>query len=41
MTDWVERIDSLIADVGRGVRHVSRAVGSAFDKDPFELLAYY
>jgi len=41
MTDWAGRIDSLIAGLGSGVRLVTRAIDSAFDKDPFELLVYY
>jgi phosphatidate phosphatase APP1 len=41
MTDWAGRLDSLIAGLGSGVRLVTRAIDSAFDEDPFELLVYY
>ena len=38
--DWLGEIDSLLGEVDRTVRGAARAVRSAFDDGPFEVLAY-
>ena len=38
--DWLVEIDSLLGEFDRSVRGAARAVRSAFDEGPFEILAY-
>ena len=40
MTDWTARIESLLGNVRKQVGGAARAIGSALDNDPFEVLAY-
>jgi phosphatidate phosphatase APP1 len=40
MRNWLGEIDSLLGEVDRNVRGVARAVRSAFDDGPFEVLTY-
>ncbi|CAN5116696.1 App1 family protein [soil metagenome] len=40
MRNWLGEIDSLLNEVDRNVRGVARAVRSAFDDGPFEVLTY-
>lgn len=40
MRDWLGEIDSLLGEVDRNVRGVARAVRSAFDAGPYEVLTY-
>ena len=40
MRDWLGEIDSLLGEVDRNVRGVARAVRSAFDEGPYEVLTY-
>ena len=40
MRNWLGEIDLLLGEVDRSVRGVARAVRSAFDDGPFEVLTY-
>jgi phosphatidate phosphatase APP1 len=40
MKDWTARIESLLVNVRKQVGGAARAIGSALDDDPFEVLAY-
>ena len=40
MKDWSARLESLIGEVRKQLGGAARAIGSALDDDPFELLAY-
>ena len=40
MRDWLGEIDSLLGEFDRSVRGAARAVRTAFDEGPFEVLAY-
>src|SRR5687768_5244630 len=40
MNDWTARFESLLGEVKKNVAGAARAVRSALDDDPFELLAY-
>jgi phosphatidate phosphatase APP1 len=40
MKDWTARIESLLGNVRKQVGGAARAIGSALDDDPFEVLAY-
>ena len=40
MRNWLGEIDALLGEVDRSVRGVARAVRSAFDDGPFEVLTY-
>lgn len=40
MKNWMAEIDSLLGELDKSVRGVARAVRSAFDDGPFEVLAY-
>ena len=40
MRNWLGEIDSLLGEVDKNVRGVARAVRSAFDDGPFEVLTY-
>lgn len=40
MRNWLGEIDSLLGEVDRSVRGAARAVRSAFDDGPFEVLTY-
>lgn len=40
MKDWTARFESLLGEVKKNVGSAARAVRSALDDDPFELLAY-
>ncbi len=40
MRNWIAQIDSLLGELDKNVRGVARAVRSAFDDGPFEVLAY-
>ena len=40
MNDWTARFESLFGEVKKNVAGAARAVRSALDEDPFELLAY-
>ena len=40
MPDFDDRLQSLVGDAGRTLRGAARAVKSAFDDDPFEIVSY-
>ena len=40
MRNWIAEIDTLLGELDKNVRGVARAVRSAFDDGPFEVLAY-
>jgi phosphatidate phosphatase APP1 len=40
MRNWIAEIDSLLGELDKSVRGAARAVRSAFDDGPFEILAY-
>ncbi|MEO5815960.1 MAG: phosphatase domain-containing protein [Gemmatimonadaceae bacterium] len=40
MRDWLGELDSLVNELDKGVKGVARAVRSAFDDGPFQILAY-
>lgn len=40
MPDWLRRIDSLLSEVDKNLRDAARAVRSALDDGPFEVLCY-
>jgi phosphatidate phosphatase APP1 len=40
MRNWIGDIDSLLGELNRNVRGAARAVRSAFDDSPFQVLAY-
>jgi len=40
MRDWLGDLDSLLGELDKGVKGVARAVRSALDDGPFQLLAY-
>jgi phosphatidate phosphatase APP1 len=40
MSDWVDRLDTVLGEVRKNLTGIARAIRSALDDDPFELLAY-
>lgn len=40
MADWADRLDSVLGDVRKNLTGTARAVRSALNDDPFELVAY-
>lgn len=40
MSDWSIELDFLVRKLGLGAAHAARAISSALDDDPFELLCY-
>src|SRR5688572_13674537 len=40
MGDWTDEIDFLVRKLGKTAKGAARAIRSALDDDPFEILAY-